>query len=757
MEQVVGSVQSTNVTYELQSLGWKAFQDLCATILGEVLGQTIQVFLPSRDGGRDGAFSGNWTPRAGETLSGPFTVQCKFTSRRDSPITFSDLADELQKARRLAANNLATTYILMTNYSVSGVVEEELRNNFLAIDGIESFLAFGNDWITLKIRESPRLRMLVPRVYGLGDLSQILDERALAQARDILFSMGDDLSKFVVTSAHRKSAKALVEHGFVLLLGEPASGKSTIAASLALGAIDIWRCSTLKVQDAADFIRHWNPLEPKQFFWVDDVFGATQYQRTSADEWNRTFLHLQAAIRKGARVLFTSRDYIFNSARADLKLTAFPLLSESQVIINVQDLSKDEKEQILYNHIKLGSQPMGFRRSIRPYLSSVAANPRFLPEIARRLADPIFTRDLSIDLLAVKDFVERPRDFIVDVIRSLDRNSRAALALIFMEGNKLQSPLDIDQPKEQTLKLLGAQASGVREALSSLRGSFVKLVRSDEQSAWTYQHPTVGDALSLIIAEDPELTHIYLRGTPAEQLIREVVCGDVEIEGAKVIVMPTHFKLVGERLKQLKRGDQLYYFLAFRCSKAFLKHYLEADPVIFQDISSPGSYLNSLYTVDLLVRLFEFDLLPEDVRQTFVNRAGDLAVETPDADLLRFPKIRSVFRQSEIDYILERIKTELIPTLSSMISGWTDGYSSEEDPEDYFGGLIEALEGFQTEFAEDDALAKLLDDALDKTYQIVESLKEDFRDPSDYHDYFDESRSSGSGTVERDIFDDIDQ
>ncbi len=38
--------------------------------------------------------------------------------------------------------------------------------------------------------------MLVPRVYGLGDLSQILDERAYSQAREILSALGDDLGKF---------------------------------------------------------------------------------------------------------------------------------------------------------------------------------------------------------------------------------------------------------------------------------------------------------------------------------------------------------------------------------------------------------------------------------------------------------------------------------------------------------------------------------------------------------------------------------
>lgn len=40
----------------------------------------------------------------------------------------------------------------------------------------------------------------------------------------------------------------------------------------------------------------------------------------------------------GARIVMTSRDYIYNRARQDLKETAFPLLKESQVVIDVHRL-----------------------------------------------------------------------------------------------------------------------------------------------------------------------------------------------------------------------------------------------------------------------------------------------------------------------------------------------------------------------------------------------------------------------------------
>ncbi|MGH9428821.1 MAG: hypothetical protein ACRD2L_21250, partial [Terriglobia bacterium] len=72
-------VQAAEITYELHSLGWKGFQNLCVSIAGGVWGQVVQSFFDSHDGGRDGAFHGSWTPRSGETLQGAFTVQCKFT------------------------------------------------------------------------------------------------------------------------------------------------------------------------------------------------------------------------------------------------------------------------------------------------------------------------------------------------------------------------------------------------------------------------------------------------------------------------------------------------------------------------------------------------------------------------------------------------------------------------------------------------------------------------------------------------------
>jgi len=81
--------------YDLHKLGWQGFQHLCLNLIREILGQTVQSFLDSNDGGRDGAFEGTWQVNGKEQLSGKFVIQCKHFGKENSRIKFSDLKDEL--------------------------------------------------------------------------------------------------------------------------------------------------------------------------------------------------------------------------------------------------------------------------------------------------------------------------------------------------------------------------------------------------------------------------------------------------------------------------------------------------------------------------------------------------------------------------------------------------------------------------------------------------------------------------------------
>jgi hypothetical protein len=666
------TVHGPEVFYALHTLGWKAFQDLCIAVATEVLGKPIETFLSSRDGGRDGAFVGAASGRKS-------TIQCKSTSRPSATIALTDVASELSKVASLASRGLADDYILMTNLGVSGVAAAELQAAFTKA-GVKTFQVFGREWISTQIRERPRLRMMVPRVYGLGDLSQIIDQRAYKQARYILSAMGDDLRCFVTTDAHRRSVEALTRHGFVLLLGDPASGKSTIGATLAIGALDDGAIGTIKVTSPADFKRHWNPDDPNQFFWIDDAFGPTQYQRAIVDAWNQELPALRAAIKLGARVLFTSRTYIWEAARHDLKLSQFPLLGKSQVIIDVQGLSEDERAQILYNHLRMGDQPKGLRETLKPLLPSAATSASFLPETARRLGSSFFTSSLVQSDEGVTEFFEKPVEFLKEVLENLDLQSQAAIALIFLHGQRgVSSPLDGSDAAAVVQRLFGVSLAEIGRALEALNGSLTLLVAEPTGGRWVYKHPTIRDAFAALVAGSTELIELYIVGARLDRLLGEVICGTVEIEGASVRVPEKMYDLM---LARLQRDPKSYYvrrFISARCDVNFLKRFIDAVPD-FVDWLVGSIHASMAYdaSTDVLARLNGAALLTETERAAAVAQITRLTIEMADSSVFRDNALRSILTAKEFKRLTRRFRTQIIGNLGHVIASWDEDWMVDD-------------------------------------------------------------------------------
>jgi hypothetical protein len=753
--------------YELHRLGWHSFQQLCHTIAKEVLGQSVESFLDSNDGGRDGAFAGQWNPTGNENLTGQFVIQCKFTSKSNYALRPSAVSDEVVKVRRLVEQGRCDSYVLLTNAGVSGKQAEKIADLFKGA-GVKHVVVFGSTWICQQIRENKRLRMLVPRVYGLGDLSQILDERAYSQARVVLESLREDLGKIVVTGAYQRASAALDKHGFVLLIGEPAAGKTTIASLLAMAAVDKWDASMLKLDDPGKVVERWNPDEPSQFFWLDDAFGVTQYEAFLVHGWNHILPQIRTMLRKGAKIVMTSRDYIYNRARKDLKEGAFPLLQESQVVIDVHDLTGDEKRQILYNHLKLGRQPTGFRSEVKPYLESIAAHDRFIPETARRLADPLFTYGVFIGRYHLSQFVEKRERFLHEVLQGLDSHSKAALALIYMRNDRLESPIDLQESEEQALERLGSDLGGCVIALEALNGSLVQHTHASGDAIWRFKHPTIGDAYAAILALSPELLGIYVQGSSTEKLIEQVTCGDVGIEKA-VIIPKTLFPLMLRRLSEIsttraykaawlakwvaRRG--LQGFLTRRCSKEFLTLYLELNPDLLDKVSKPDRFLNTVPEVDLAVRLHEVGILPEDRRKQFIATVSQYALEGRDLYALQDAGIQEVFEKNEFEELLVRVRTELLPRLDDVRSDWQSNHDSDQLPDEHMQPLLDWFETLKMHFGDDEEAVRIVErEAEHAAAWIAEHMPEE---PDTKR-----SRSLGGGQApdtlqsDRSIFDDVD-
>ncbi|QXW41499.1 hypothetical protein KXJ78_10350 [Klebsiella grimontii] len=758
-----------SIQFDLHKLGWKAFEDLVSCILRETLGQTIQVFADGVDGGRDGAFYGTWSKTCSDDcMIGSFTIQCKHTSKQDTKLSKGVVGDELPKITRLVTKGLADVYLLFTNSSVSAetaaVVEEDIRQA-----GAKFAKIYGAEWINQSISVNPSLRRMVPRIYGLGDLSQIITHQAYRQAKGVLDSIAPDLACFVPTDAYRRCAHALRDYGFVMLIGEPASGKTMIANLLALSAADEWDLQTLILSSPDDLDRQWNPDDPGQFFWVDDAFGSNHCDFNRVHEWNQRLPKLKAAIHKGARAIFTSRSYIFRAAQNRLNTDKFELFKDTRVTIEVEKLSESEKAMILYNHLKLGKQTKIFRGKVKNFLPAVVSVPKFLPEIARRFANPQFTKKLVLSEEGIVDFFSNPVGVMTDIIGGLAPAERAALALVFANGGELPIPLRVDT--SQTTNIITSMQSSlgdVKAALVALDDSLLRVNKAHDEHRWTFRHPTIRDAFATDVSGNPELIEIYLSGVTKERLIEEISCGDMGIEGIKLIVPRNMFTRVlniiapSDRIETISRP--ILSFLASRCSPEFLGLFFSNDMVkehLLDLINFARKYDSSL---TILGRLNVNGLLSDEFRKRVLDRLSFIAEVSYSACFIDADFVGILLSQEENANRLATQKIAFYSNMHNNLEEIEESWNVDDDVDEAFYDVTHLLNRFRQEndaiYGEDG----YDEDEWQKSEQFIQEidtlkskLKQRQSEAVDYDELETVDAPKVNLLVGRSIFDDVDE
>jgi hypothetical protein len=697
--------------YELHKLGWRAFQDLCAVVLQETLGQTFTAFADTNDAGQDGAFHGLWAAPGDKavteledfvTTAMPVVVQCKFSVEPSGTLAPAELDDELAKIEALHARGLCGGYMVLTNLRVTGRTQawfaEEVRKRGPKVAAI-----LPGAWICTQIEKNWNLRRYVPRVYGLGDLTSILDERRMRQARALLTSLTRELETFVPTGAYRGASDAITDHGFVLLLGEPASGKSTIAAMLCMTALDNWQCDVMRVDGPDELLAHWNPDDPRQMFWVDDAFGSIRHEPHLTDAWVRRMPEVMAAVSHGARVLITSRDYIYREARPRMKEYAFPRLREQQVVIDITALSVSEKEQMLYNHLKAGDQPAGVLDEWRPHLRAVAATTQFQPEVARRLSLQDFVPASGLkDESALVSYFEHPSEFLVDVLDGLDPAQRAALATVYLSGGELLAPFAPDERLTAAVTALGATVAETARAFSAIEGTFLSQnVRADGNTVWRFHHPTIREGFAASVARDISTLSVYLEGMTVDELVSQLDCGGPNQRGTLVQVPPAMYQLVVPRVPVPERREwssgPRAWFLRTRCSDEFLRMWADTHEDALPGMAEFGMMVDVMWEPAVLSRLNEAAAVPEEVRRRAVGRIVEYSIDDLDpawAD----STLAGLFTVEERADLRRRVEEEVLPELEQRIDALVDSIVSDmtreelyQTPRDYVAAIRSAF------------------------------------------------------------------
>ena len=693
--------------FELEALGWKSFQDLSLSLLKESFNLPVQDFAAVNDGGRDGAaiLLGWGDP---ELHRHRIAIQCKHSSQ-SGRLEKRLYESEYSNIQRLLDNELCDVYYFVTNLRVSGRTDQAIQQDLRSL-GVSNTIIIGRQTIERTLTENKALRALVPRVYGLGDLSEIIDERIYAQTNKILKSYAANC--FVPTRAYFDVLSALHHHSFAILLGEPGAGKSSIMASAGIHAADFWNAEPMWLSHVREFRQRWNPNRNDQFFLIDDAFGTTSLDMYKVEIWNGSLPLMKTAIGDGNRFLLTSRDYVFSDARLQLKQYEVPTAVEREIIIDAEDLSVQERKQILYNHLKHGGQSPEFLAALKPNLDRVTNKSEFLPVAAARLADPDFTSSLDAsDVGALTQFLLEPRSFLKYIIGSLEQRLQSTLILLMTEGGSISSVIPSEMEGSETLERLDLTRRSLAMSLESLEGSFLRLTKDGRTRRWELKHPTILDALGDWLLEHDDLLDIYLKFAPLQNLVAQVSCGEY-VRGAVELPEELWDDLLTRLLSDEETSELAIRFLAYRCADAVLTSSATVQRfAVLLERRTPSVPLESDPGVRLFLRFDALNLLDQQMIESLLRRVIAIAVEQLDPYPLNNPQFLEIctFRTPTViawTSILSDYLTKLDADLSRYVSDAMSHYLGEVAREDVFVSLLSLMDAIQKELNQGHNLVK---------------------------------------------------
>ncbi|WP_189440028.1 hypothetical protein [Rhodanobacter panaciterrae] len=658
---------------------------------------------------------------------------------------------------------MASTYYFITSMGVDAPVAAAIRKRLLAA-GVSEAHVLGREWLTSEIKSSARLRALVPRVYGLGDLSAIVDERSASQTRTLLGHLLPGLKVYVPTFAHRTAVRTLGSHKLVLLLGAPATGKSMLAAILATMAIDTDHLECIKCEGPLEMRPRWNPNEPRKLFWVDDAFGPNQLRDDYVDAWIEFMPKMKAAIEQGNHFILTSRTHIWNEAKHKLGTRNHPLLANGKSIVNVGQLSPEERQQILYNHVKAGQQPENWKTLIKPHLPALAEQVSLLPEIARRLGDPNYTsavRTLPEDLVR---FVREPEEFLKGTIRELVVAQQAAMTLVFLARSRLPVYGVAGEECKLVAEKYATSVSAVTLALEQLEGAF--LIKREERGdmCWGFVHPTFADAVSSILSGRPDLVELYLRGAKVETLLAEAVCEGAPTVDDAVVVPDSSIETLISRLLEIpdegKLNERLFQFLNRRAPRSVVERVLHLSPHLLNRKGSPSPWMVISRHAEILLRAtaFSMNLLDEELRLDTRQALENAVHHSLDASYLSEENILAIFRPHELITLTIELVGMLEDTIPSEIANLESNADADGDIDDQFERVSSFVREVRWIVEGDERMRDRLDD-LDNDIEAAKTQVEARKSREESESFFTNvpSAAIAEEATCRSIFSDIDE
>ncbi|MFE2991150.1 restriction endonuclease [Streptomyces sp. NPDC059262] len=486
---------------DLRKLSDLDFEDLCKDMFEHLLGVPLEIFSSGPDGGVDLRYLGT---------NQNIVIQCKHWMKSGRAKLIRHLFDsELPKVDRIRP--VPTRYIIASTVEMTPAAKDKI------LDGFHPYIQstgdiYGIAEITSFLQNNPKVVRKHMRLW-LNDatiLEAIVSKNIIQRSLHLADDIKETLRTYVPSANLHKAMDLIEQRHSVLLSGPPGVGKTTLAhvvcAHYAERGFELVEVS----ENIEDVYRVWHDGDP-QIFVYDDFLGQTSLDDKLHKNEDGRLLSLIRRIAKDhtKRFVCTTREYVLQQARQRYERLDRGDLDTLTFTVDLDLLDRDEKAQILYNHVYWSEWPTSEKREFSS------------PDVYRRIIrHRSFNPRALADLLSVPFDVERgsPGDQVVAALddpmglwrhifdHQLKESDRDVLCVLFTLGGK--SPLSI--LADAYIAYSNRGISQFKASLRVLDGTLIRLVDGRDEESVEFTNPSVNDFMLIKFSEERDLiTRIF--------------------------------------------------------------------------------------------------------------------------------------------------------------------------------------------------------------------------------------------------------
>jgi hypothetical protein len=521
--------------YNLENLHWKEFEQLVIFYLKEVIGEGTWSSDGSKDSGRDAEFKGtaNEYPSKTSPWKGNWIFQVKHRTTKSSTSLkaeqglLRDLSKELKKIfvkHRFKCDN----YIYVTNLNVSNnfrtqaaaVFSDFFKASFPKRSKC-NFAVLEYKDLEPHIDKSPFLKRAFPPLLTFNDLETVFLKKEETRNKGYLRSATKGMRRFVSTHHYTACVDILASSHFLMLVGDPKSGKTTIVEALALAFLEEGGFKPYFIRNTDEFftITAYLPPNENALFICDDIFGKHELETGKLTDWTDYFQSVLGSVDEHHRFVFTTRKYIYQEfARKSGLATLFPGERDpNRFIIKLATLKRDEREQILEKHLEQSDLPSAKIDQALGAREEILNCPDFSPEVIRSLVALLKSKPLDEAPKVISDHLSQPNKYLYDFFDEISDDKQLLLVSVAVAPKK-----DTSKVESRFLRLLRecSMTPEVRFSvfIDELDGSIVRKLDYVDSSEVDYYHPSMYDVMVGIFGNDLHYRSLMLKNVNLDLL-----------------------------------------------------------------------------------------------------------------------------------------------------------------------------------------------------------------------------------------------